>query len=599
MDAATTRREPPRSAQRDGHDQKRLRHAREQHAGFPTGQYLQPPPMLFTRDGHNVFLGDMYRGHAAFLICAGPSLKTHDLSLLERRGILTMAVNNAASVYRPHLWCSVDDPGNFCDAIWYDPGILKFIPMCHMEKSFLIRDESDELVPGPHVVGDAPAVFGFRRNESFQAEQWLHEDTFNWGNHSRQIDAYGNKGSRSVMYIALRLLFYLGVRRLYLLGCDFRMEQGKPNYAFEQDRSRSSVRGNNATYRVMNVRLQHLKPHFDREGFEVFNCTPDSGLTVFPHVPFDEAVRQARSVIPERIVTAGMYDRAARKRNNGDNGRPVAAGREVRQPAVPAPSSRPDLPEMTLVLVAGRRSLRFLSHTWPTWLACYPWLSRLPVLVIHSTGVSARDRLPGCARRHPQLHFVAAPPDELVDGRTGDVRPAALRLAADFVATPWYLKLEADAVATGCPGWPPGDWFAPDEQQRPPAYIASRWSYTKPADALSRLDAWGDTVPGLKEFPRLSLPFDPSADRIRHPTISSWCLFANTARVREIAQYLTPETPCATEATFLAYCCARRQEHVRRVPMKEYGWDHSFKRPLRRTMQICRHVLNLIGIPAQ
>ena len=61
-----------------------------------------------------------------------------------------------------------------------------------------------------------PAVFGYRRNEAFVAEQWLYEDTFNWGNHSKRTDAYGNTGSRSVMYIALRLLFYLGVRQLYL-----------------------------------------------------------------------------------------------------------------------------------------------------------------------------------------------------------------------------------------------------------------------------------------------------------------------------------------------------------------------------------------------
>jgi hypothetical protein len=86
----------PRRGDRDKHDFQRLRHARDRHLGFPVGRYLQPPPMLFTRDGHNVFLGDMYRGHTAFLMCSGPSLLSHDLSLLNQRGILTLAVNNAA-----------------------------------------------------------------------------------------------------------------------------------------------------------------------------------------------------------------------------------------------------------------------------------------------------------------------------------------------------------------------------------------------------------------------------------------------------------------------------------------------------------------------
>jgi hypothetical protein len=113
-------------------DYARLRHGRDRYVGFSVGKYLQPAPMLFTRDGHNVFLGDMYRGYAAFLICAGPSLQKHDLSLLSQRGILTLAVNNAAAVYRTNLWVSVDDPGNFCDTIWRDPGIVKFVPICHM-----------------------------------------------------------------------------------------------------------------------------------------------------------------------------------------------------------------------------------------------------------------------------------------------------------------------------------------------------------------------------------------------------------------------------------------------------------------------------------
>jgi hypothetical protein len=50
---------------RDQSDDVRLRHARIQDTGFQIGRYLQPPPMLFTRDGHNVYLGDMYRGHTA------------------------------------------------------------------------------------------------------------------------------------------------------------------------------------------------------------------------------------------------------------------------------------------------------------------------------------------------------------------------------------------------------------------------------------------------------------------------------------------------------------------------------------------------------
>ena len=42
--------------------------------------------------------------------------------------MLSCAVNNAAAVVRPNLWLAVDHPGNFCDTVWKDPAVLKFVP---------------------------------------------------------------------------------------------------------------------------------------------------------------------------------------------------------------------------------------------------------------------------------------------------------------------------------------------------------------------------------------------------------------------------------------------------------------------------------------
>ncbi len=299
--------------ERHSSDYRRFRHGRIRDRGLETGQYLQPPPMLFTRDGHNVFLGDCYRGASAFLVCGGPSLTSHDLTALSRRGVLSMAVNNAATVVRPNLWISTDDPGNFADVIWRDPAITKFIPMCHFEKPIFVRDDSGELKASDLLAGDMPAVFGFRRNEAFNASQWLWEDSFNWGNRGDRVDDYGLKGSRSVMYVAIRMLHFLGVRRIYLIGCDFRMHSGGRNYAFEQDRSEHSVRSNNDTYEIMNARFSHLKPYLGEAGLELFNCTPDSGLKVFEYVPFDEAIAAITSAMPMSIDTSGMYDRQQRE----------------------------------------------------------------------------------------------------------------------------------------------------------------------------------------------------------------------------------------------------------------------------------------------
>jgi hypothetical protein len=317
------------SQHKDKNDHSRLRHNRERYEGFKIGHYIQTPPMLFTRDGHNMFMGDMYRGAAAFLVLGGPSLLDLNLDMLRHPGVLTMGVNNSVKTFRPNLWMCVDNPQSFIQSIWMDPTITKFVPYASAEKKLFDNNnwEMTEMV-----VGQCPNVFYYRRNEHFQAEQFLLEDTFNWGNHSNLCHCgywrpdhkkAGKKvtvcpecgqrefGSRSVFLPAIRMLYFLGVRTVFLLGCDFKMEMGKKNYHFDQDRSKGSVRGNNSSYKMLQKRFSELKPIFEKLGFCVFNCNPESHLEVFPKVAFTDAVRVATAAMPdtENERTDGLYDR--------------------------------------------------------------------------------------------------------------------------------------------------------------------------------------------------------------------------------------------------------------------------------------------------
>lgn len=292
----------PLSIARDAGDDCQARWGRERHEGFKVGKFLQPPPMLFSADHHPLWLGDMYRGRSAFLICGGPSFGQLNHDLLRQPGILTMGINNSVKTFRPNLWVSVDDPSHFIRSTWLDPTITKFVPICHANKRIF---NNDAWRWTPWQVRDCPAVHYYKRNEHFQADQFLHEDTFNWGNHKN------HGGGRSVMLVAVRLLFHLGIRRVYLLGADFKMDE-KTRYHFEQSRSTSSIRGNMSTYQKLNGWFKELRPRFEREGFHVFNCNPDSHLTAFDHVPYEQAIGQALAewgnidVATER--TAGLYD---------------------------------------------------------------------------------------------------------------------------------------------------------------------------------------------------------------------------------------------------------------------------------------------------
>lgn len=301
----------PKGDAKDTPDDQGSRWNRDRHEGFVVGQYHNPPPMLFTEDHHNVWLQDIYRGCSAFLICSGPSFAKLNHDLLRQPCILTMGLNNSPKSFRPNMWCEVDSPDHFMRSIWLDPKIMKFAPICHATKPIFHNQAWRWLAHSnkkPWRVGECPNVIYYRRNEHFQAKQFLTEDTINWGNHKK----YG--GGRTVMLPAIRILYILGVRRIFLLGCDFKMEEGKSNYHFEQKRERGSVKGNNSTYAMMEQRFGELKPHFKKAGLEVYNCNPDSALKAFDKVPYEEAIQAVLSesgnidIANER--TSGLYDEA-------------------------------------------------------------------------------------------------------------------------------------------------------------------------------------------------------------------------------------------------------------------------------------------------
>ena len=292
----------PKGGSADRSDDQRARWGRERHDGFDVGKYLQAPPMLFTADHHPVWLADMYRGRSAFLICGGPSFAVVDHETLRQPGMLTMALNNAARTFRPDLWVSVDSPDHFIRSVWLDPRIMKFVPICHTQKRIFDNNAWERTT---EKVSDCPNVFYYKRNEHFQAKQFLREDTMNWGNHKK------HGGGRSVMLVAVRLLFVLGVRRVFLLGADFTMNE-QQKYHFEQERSASSIRGNNSTYEKLNDRFSQLRPLFEQEQFHVFNCNRKSGLKAFEMIDFDDAVRLVREEMGNIDIaherTVGLYD---------------------------------------------------------------------------------------------------------------------------------------------------------------------------------------------------------------------------------------------------------------------------------------------------
>ena len=236
-------------------------------------------------------------GGSVFLLCGGPSLAKMNLELLRQPGIVTMGVNNSPAVFRPDMWVHVDAADRFLRSIWEDQRIHKFTPIGL--KNGRIFD-SDSWSYTEQKVTDCPNVSYYRRHEGFAAGEFLRGNSVCWG----------GKEGKSVMLAAIRILYELGFRKIYLLGADFRMAEDY-GYAWAQGRAAAAVANNNRLYGALNDWFTQLRPLFEAAGLKVWNCTPESGLKAFDAMTLEEAVAEARlkiDVAKER--TEGLYDKA-------------------------------------------------------------------------------------------------------------------------------------------------------------------------------------------------------------------------------------------------------------------------------------------------
>lgn len=252
--------------------------------------------------------------------------------------------------------------------------------------------------------------------------------------------------------------------------------------------------------------------------------------------------------------------------------------------------------EFTTVLAVDKQHLQELLIAWPTWKAFRPEIVSSPMVVFcdglqQSRGEWERELSPIIGDR---IGLSAA--TKLVDWNWFPTLPQRERMltafayAADHVRTPWFLKLDTDCIAIGPGAWWRDWWFEDD-----PAFVASPWGYSKPADVLMRLDGWANEIAGefaTKEkygvtnlftgTSALGIPFHPAADRIRHRRIISYVYWGNTAWHREIASLawarfetgIRGRLPVPSQDTFHWYVAERTKRHYRREQQKNVGWRH-------------------------
>jgi hypothetical protein len=232
------------------------------------------------------------------------------------------------------------------------------------------------------------------------------------------------------------------------------------------------------------------------------------------------------------------------------------------------------LSELTLVAAFDAKYIKRLRQSWPTWMRYRPWLREIPALLIYDATVDLGAFDLSFLDDHSAITFV---PWRMAAATTQRERMlnSLVRVPAMQVQTTWYLKLDADTFATRTSQWLDDRWFQQTFDAGPPAYVASPWGYTKPADAIARLDDWGDQVEELRAFPRLNLPVVEGSSLVRHSRMISRVFFGNTAWTRRVASFAPQRLPCPSQDTYLWYCAARMRSPTKLVPMKRFGWAHA------------------------
>lgn len=241
--------------------------------------------MFFKFDGTRrraVDLDGMYKGQSCILVGGAPSL-SDALPYLKDPRLVTLAMNNTASVMHPTMWIGADEAQNYSPSILLTPSIMKFN---YFNLTKPIRHES--IVPGTKLMmRDLPNMFFIEGIDSI-----TQEDFFNRG---RSFLYW-----RNVFMTAIQVLYRLGFTNVYLAGCSLKISDEK-QYVYETKLSPEAVKYNQNIYNHQVTQLAGVMKACRRRrvNFSVVSCTPDSALNEFLlYEPIQDVVERLLSAIP-------------------------------------------------------------------------------------------------------------------------------------------------------------------------------------------------------------------------------------------------------------------------------------------------------------
>lgn len=249
----------------------------------------------------------------------------------------------------------------------------------------------------------------------------------------------------------------------------------------------------------------------------------------------------------------------------------------------------------TTVIAVDANYVKQLQYSVLTWQMFRKEIFRNPLLVVidGQCELEIISQLPKAITTHPRLTISVWPnkAGAVFKNQRDRMLSAFVHIPPAEVKTPWWLKVDCDAIAMGnATGWFDPLWFAsmreralsvlPDAMpllELSPIIIAPGWNYTKPATQPAELDSWGNEHPVMRQWPPLNIPYNPEARTVSHKRFCSWVSFYRTDWTRWAASLCSyPNIPVPSQDGFHWYAAERAGSagRVLKINMKSLGWTN-------------------------
>ncbi|MAT14606.1 MAG: hypothetical protein CMJ46_04975 [Planctomyces sp.] len=294
------------------------------------------------RSEYPVALENTYAGgdaSACWLMGGGPSFDEHAASVIAETPAPRMAINLAgAGLLRPTFWTSYDPSVRFHKSVYLDPGVMKFV---HKRRALDLVPESS------FKVCDCPNLLFFERERQRQFTDFVaphHTGIVDWSDSMVQ---------------AIDILYRLGFRTIYLVGCEMQIspssvqqhrarevgvvhepgellkdflkrcnEKGlttgeleeverEAQYHFAETKPLESAANADAHYFRVSQYLRLCRRAMSLAGLRLISVTPHSRLNdYFPVMSIDEAAAEIKQTTgdPALETTAGLYQQLTDRR---------------------------------------------------------------------------------------------------------------------------------------------------------------------------------------------------------------------------------------------------------------------------------------------